>query len=179
MNSTVRAFLTATAIAVAVYCFVTWHPEGLKVGDAAPSFSLQDETQKQVSLADYQGKLLIVHFWATWCGTCMQEFPEFNDMAARYHDNPGIAILGISLDATGDNNGWKAIQTLNRKKTIQFKVLMDTKGAVADQFGTYALPETYIVSPDGRIIRKFIGAQDWNSTVMISYLNSKISEYSK
>lgn len=176
MNSSIRAILTAIAIAMAVYFFVTWHPEGLQDGDAAPSFQLTDESGQSIALSSYQGKLVLVHFWATWCSTCMAEFPEFNRMAKLYQGNPNIVVLGISLDDSGSGNGWKPVRALASKTPIHFKVLMDVGGRVADQFGTYALPETYLLSPEGQIIKKWVGAEDWNSTSTQAYLNSEISK---
>jgi peroxiredoxin len=92
----------------------------------------------------------------------MQELPEFNAMAARFKDTPDLVIVGASLDDSGRGNAWQAIEAVERQRPLQFRVLMDPKQASADLFGTYALPETYLISPEGQILRKWVGGQDWD-----------------
>jgi peroxiredoxin len=173
MSNSKRAFLTAAALAAAVYFFVIYHPDsGPGVGGMAPDFSLADKTGKTISLSSYRGKWVLVHFWATWCSTCTQEMPVFNKMVTHFKDNPNLVILGLSLDDSGRGNGWKAVENFERNIPIVFTVLMDSRGAAADQFGTYALPETYLIGRDGRILRKFVGEQDWMSSKILKYLEN-------
>lgn len=180
MSDSKRAFLTAAAIAAAVYFFMVYHPDtGPGEGSVAPQFSLQDRSGAVVKLADLRGKYVLVHFWATWCSTCTIEMPQLNEMVTRFKDNPNLVILGLSLDDSGKGNGWKAIEAFEKTIPIAFKVLMDSRGAVADQYGTYALPETYLVDPNGVIVRKFVSNQDWASPKTVKYLESEISKESK
>lgn len=173
MSNSKRAFLTAAALAAAVYFFVVYRPDsGPAEGGIAPEFSLADRNGKSVALSDYRGKLVLVHFWATWCSTCTHELPIFNQMVAHFKDKPDFVVLGLSLDDAGRGNGWKAVESFERQVPIAFTVLMDKRGAVADQYGTYALPETYLVGRDGRILRKFIGGQDWMSSKILKYLEN-------
>lgn len=170
-----RAFITAAAIAAAVYFFVVYHPNnGVGEGGQGPEFALSDRSGAVVHLSDYRGKLVLVHFWATWCPTCTQEMPYFNQMVAHFKTNPDLVILGLSLDDSGRGNGWKAVETFEKQMPVAFRVLMDRHGDIADQYGTYALPETYLIGRDGKILRKFIGAQEWTSTKIMTYLESEI-----
>lgn len=180
MSDSRRAFLTAAAIAAAVYFFLVYHPDnGVSEGATAPQFALKDRTGTVVNLSDFRGKYVLVHFWATWCSTCTIEMPQLNEMVNRFSTNPNLVTLGLSLDDSGKGNGWKAIEAFEKSAPIAFKVLMDSRGAVADQFGTYALPETYLVDPSGLIVRKFVGDQAWASTKMVAYLESEISKITK
>ncbi len=70
----------------------------------APPFQLEDLNGNQVSLADFQGQVVAVNFWATWCGPCRREVPEFVEVQAEHQDD-GFTILGISLDIEFDDNG--------------------------------------------------------------------------
>ncbi len=169
--------MTAAALAAAVYFFLIYHPNsGPEEGGAAPDFSLQDRNGVSVTLSNLRGKYVLVHFWATWCATCTHEMPRFNAMATHLDKNPNLAILGLSLDDTGRGNGWKAVESFEKTIPIAFRVLMDSRGKVADQYGTYALPETYLVGPNGAIVRKFVGEQAWDSPKLIGYLESEVSK---
>lgn len=180
MSDSRRAFLTAAAIAAAVYFFLIYHPEsGPGVGGDAPSFALQDRSGEVVKLSGYRGKYVLVHFWATWCSTCVVEMPQLNQMVSHFKDNPNLVILGLSLDESGKGNGWKAVEAFEKTIPVTMRVLMDSRGAVADQYGTYALPETYLVDPQGVIVRKFIGDQAWASPKMTDYLESELSKIAK
>lgn len=179
MSNSARALLTATALAVAVYFFVTYHPDsGPHEGELAPDFALPDRSGQIVRLSDYRGKWVLVHFWATWCGTCVHEMPQFNAMAKQFRDSE-LVILGLSLDDSGRGTGWQAVAAYEQRQPLDFTVLMDSRGGVADQFGTYALPETYLLAPDGTVLRKFRGEQDWSSENMRASIKSVISNKSK
>lgn len=158
----INAVLTALALAVAVYFFVTYHPDsGPHEGEVAPDFALPDRNGKIVHLSDFRGKPVLIHFWATWCGTCTHEMPQFNAMARQFRDSD-LVILGLSLDDSGRGTGWKAVAAYEQRQPLDFTVLMDSRGAVADQFGTYALPESYLLDRDGRVVRKWAGEQEWS-----------------
>lgn len=180
MSDSRRAFLTAAAIAAAVYFFLVYHPDrGPGEGASAPQFSLQDRSGVVVSLADLRGKYVLVHFWATWCSTCTIEMPQLNEMMKHFSGNPNLVVLGLSLDESGKGNGWKAVEAFEKSVPVAFRVLMDSRGAVADLYGTYALPETYLVDPNGIIVRKFVSDQAWASPKMTAYLESEISKITK
>ncbi len=172
-----RAFITAAALAAAVYFFVVYHPDnGIGEGKAGPDFALPDRSGAVVHLSDYRGKLVLVHFWATWCPTCTQEMPYFNEMAAHFKGSTNLVILGPSLDDSGRGGGWKAVETFEKRIPLAFRILMDHHGDVADQYGTYALPETYLIGRDGKILRKFVGAEAWTSPKIMGYLESEINK---
>lgn len=98
--------------------------------------------------------------------------PIFNRMAIQYENNPELVILGLSLDEKGGGGNWRAVEKFEKITPLVFTILMDTKGVVADQYGTYALPETFLVAPDGRVLRKWAGRKDWDSESMHEELES-------
>lgn len=174
-----RFWLTAAALIAAVYFWVSYQPNSLTSGNVAPNFSLQNQQGHTVSLQQFQGKVILLHFWATWCGTCVDEIPELTRFISHFKDNPGFVALGLSLDDAGRGGGWEAVQNFAGRIPLPFTVLMDKKGAVADQYGTYALPETYLIDRNGLIVRKWVGSQEWARPKFIQLLESEISKNPK
>lgn len=118
----------------------------------APAFELKDSTGKVVKLADYRGKVVLLDFWATWCGPCAIEIPWFEDFQRKYKDR-GFEVLGISMD----DDGWKAINPFVAEKKINYRIVLgDDK--TGDQYGgVEALPTTFVIDREGRIASVHVG----------------------
>ncbi|HBI14846.1 MAG TPA: thioredoxin [Desulfobulbaceae bacterium] len=134
------------------------------VGQPAPAFTLTDLHGRNWRLADLQGKVVFLNFWATWCQPCLQEMPSmaaldekmakesFQMLTILYNDRPQIA------------------ENLLRKTGLSFPVLVDTNGVAARQYGLTGVPETYIIDPQGVLREKFIGPADWGSAKALALL---------
>ncbi len=118
----------------------------------APDFALKDAKGKLVRLADYQGKVVLLDFWATWCGPCKIEIPWFMEFQRKYKDR-GFEVLGVSMD----DDGWKAITPFVAEKKINYRVVLgDDK--TGDQYGGLeALPTTFVIDRSGRIAAVHVG----------------------
>lgn len=121
----------------------------------APDFALKDATGKTVHLTDYRGKVILLDFWATWCGPCNIEIPWLEDFQRTYK-NRGFEVVGVSMD----DDGWKAILPFAAEKKINYRILLgDDK--TGDQYGgVEALPTTFLIDRDGRIAKSFVGLSD-------------------
>jgi peroxiredoxin len=136
------------------------HPA--QTGQVAPDFNVSDGTTS-VHLANYHGKVVLLNFWATWCAPCIQELPSLLDL---HHDNPNLAILAVSIDEDPD-----AYSEFLSRRHIDFLTVRDPSESAAKLFHTEQWPETYVIDRKGIIRRKFIGAQDWSSPEVRSFLN--------
>jgi peroxiredoxin len=123
----------------------------VQVGQPAPSFTINTIDGKKVSLADFKGKYVLLDFWASWCQPCRQENPNVVKAYNSYKDK-NFTILGISLDK--DQGAWKqAVQADNLTWTHGGE-LMDFEGPVVKQYQVDAIPTSYLIDPQGKIIAK-------------------------
>ncbi len=123
-------------------------------GKQAPNFTLRDLANASHSLADYKGKVVLLNFWATWCGPCQVEMPHLEAMAKELGPK-GLVVLGISADAARDAS---KVKPLVVSKGLTYTVLLDPQTTVVAQFNpTKTLPYNVLVDRDGNIDQVFSG----------------------
>jgi len=120
--------------------------------NAAPDFELTDASGRKVKLSDYKGKVVLLNFWATWCGPCKLEIPWFADFEKRYKDQ-GFAVLGVSMD----EDGWEAVKPYIEAKQVNYRIMIATEEVAQKYGGVEALPTTFIIDREGRIVSTHIG----------------------
>ncbi|MDZ4806219.1 MAG: TlpA disulfide reductase family protein [Candidatus Eisenbacteria bacterium] len=121
----------------------------------AGDFKLLDLNGKPKTLADYKGKVVIVDFWATWCGPCKMSIPHLIELQNEYKEQ-GLEVVGISLDTTGP----KAVGNFALAQKINYTILMGNDQVAAAYGGIKGIPVAFIVSQDGKIFRRYIGYRD-------------------
>jgi thiol-disulfide isomerase/thioredoxin len=125
-------------------------------GTATFDFVLKDQNNQPVKLADYKGKVVIVNFWATWCGPCKVEIPDFVKLYADYKDK-GLVIVGISIDDSPEQ-----LQSFMREFKMNYPVVQ-MRPEVEDAWGPfYGYPTSFVVARDGSICTKHLGPASYD-----------------
>ncbi|MBI2343348.1 MAG: TlpA family protein disulfide reductase [Deltaproteobacteria bacterium] len=146
----------------------------VRLGSEAPAFALQNAEGETIRSVSFRGQVLLVNFWATFCHTCVTEIPSLNRLATHFRGRP-FQILGISEDA-GGTLAWETMARFQQSVPITFPILLDLSGHVADQYGTYLLPETYLLDGEGEVVRKITGGINWDDPQVIEEIDALVAE---
>jgi peroxiredoxin len=170
----VLAMLIAAAGMLLLFFLLKGGPRGAKIigkGDQAPEFHLTSLNGGQVNLSDFRGKVVMVHFWATWCPPCVDELPTLDRL---YHGILGkdFELLAVSVD----EGGAEAVTSFLRRNNLGLPVVLDPGGTVARSYGTFKFPETYILDRSGIVRYKVIGAADWSNPANLSVIRDLIDQ---
>jgi cytochrome c biogenesis protein CcmG/thiol:disulfide interchange protein DsbE len=127
----------------------------VNAGDTAPKFSITTDAGRTVTRDNFGGKVLVLNFWATWCPPCIEELPTLNAFQSAYAKD-GVVVLGVSID----RNEKLYRQFLDRSK-LSFETARDPEANISASYGTFQIPETYIIDRNGKVVEKFISNQNW------------------
>ena len=135
-----------------------------------PPFTAQTVTGQAVSLADFQGRVVLVNFWASWCAECRPEMPLFErlhrDFAAQ-----GLSVLGINF-----REGTQHMQQYARDLDLTFPLVRDPQGEISRAYGVIGLPTTFLVGRDGQPVALAIGARAWGSVEARALIQALLTE---
>lgn len=135
----------------------------------APLFTLSQLGGDEVSLSDFRGRLVLLHFWATWCVPCRHEMPLLH--ALEKSGAHGLQIICVNVDRGNRNK----VKTFIDEVTPHFHTLLDPEGSVRNRYAVRGLPTTYLIGRDGKIIGRIIGERDWSSPAMKAMLQLLIN----
>jgi thiol-disulfide isomerase/thioredoxin len=151
--------LVIVAFVAALMLYIGYHgarrngpSSHLTQSSLAPDFSLESLDGKTLRLSDLRGKAVLLNFWATWCGPCKIEMPWFVELQNQYASQ-GLQIVGVAMDDASKEDIGKFAKDLG----VNYPILIG-KESVGDQYGGVpALPESFLIGRDGKIVDKIIG----------------------
>jgi len=138
-----------------------------------PDFILTDADGKQKKLSDYRGNVVILSFWASWCGACLVELPTFAEIEKRLGDQ-GLRIIAVNVDE-GDEGKTFAKDFWGKKK-FAFPSFFDGQKALAQQFDVEMLPSNFVIDRQGRLAFSGFGANDWSNPQTVEFLEGLLQE---
>ena len=162
--------LTAALAFVIVY---TMQEHIVEQGDRAPNFTIMTDSGKQISPRDFGGKVLVLNFWASWCGPCVQEAPSLSEFQKMLGPS-GVVVLGISVDRRED-----LYKNFVKRFHLPFPTARDPEENISAMYGTAKFPESYIIDRNGKVVRKYAGLPDrngqaipWTDPELVGYVKS-------
>ena len=133
----------------------------------APEFALKDIDGGTVSLSSYKGTVVLLNFWATWCPSCREEIPSFNNLS-RQLKNRKFSIIAISADRSVSD-----VKDFLKKHPSDFTVLMDYSLSVSRHlYKVFVLPTSFLIDKKGVIVERYYGEEDWAGPEMVSKIES-------
>lgn len=130
----------------------------VKLGEPAPNFHLRDLNGQAVALSDLRGKVVLLNFWATWCGPCRVEMPAMEKLYRAFSRND-FEILAVSTDAQGAS----ITRPFQQENQLTFPILHDADYRVGLTYGARSLPMTFMVDRQGIVRHQIFGARDWGA----------------
>lgn len=141
----------------------------LEVGSRAPHFVATDlRASRPVTIDDYRGKVVLVNIWATWCPPCRTEMPSMQRLHERLAGTDfRIAAVSVDGDAfyTAKQEGPAEVMAFANGMGLTFDILHDPSGEIRQAYDIYGVPESFLVDRKGVIVKRVIGATDWDAPV--------------
>ena len=136
----------------------------------APDFNLLDPNGTLVGLSNYRGKVVLLNFWATWCGPCREEMPSLENLN-RSFDDQGLAILAVN-----QRENAALVTRFMKTNGLNFTTPLDTTGRVAGYYRVYGIPVSYLIDANGQLIGMRSGPLDWARPAVIGVFRKLIGE---
>ena len=125
--------------------------ESALVGQPAPDFTLDKLDGKPFRLSEQRGKVVVLDFWCTWCGACIQALPQLDRLVGQ-HKNRDVLLVAVNLQEPPET-----IRAALKRLTLETTVALDQDGAVAGKYAAVAIPQTVIIDRSGKVFRLFVG----------------------
>ncbi len=147
----------------------TRFPDLLADGATVPDGDFTDLGGRRQSIGGLRGNIVLLNFWATWCGPCREEMPPMQRLYEQLNARRGFAMLAVS-----DENAGK-VAAFVKKNGYTFPVAIDAKGQGNERFGASSLPTTYILDRDGRVLVAQVGATQWDHPAIVAWLRQLLA----
>jgi peroxiredoxin len=125
--------------------------ESAMVGKPAPDFQLELLDGKSFRLSEGKGHVVVLDFWATWCGPCLQAMPQVDKVTKEFKDK-GVQLVAVNLQESP-----REIKAMLERHKLDMTVALDRDGAVAEKYGANAIPQTVVIDRDGKVSRLYVG----------------------
>ena len=145
MRSATRAFVVLAVAAISA--------AALAKSSRAPDFRLPGVNGRPVSLSQYRGKVVLLDFWATWCGPCRSEIPSFVALQKKYRKQ-GLVVIGLSIDQGGS----RVVADFARRNKVNYPVAIADDAVRQAYGGISAIPTTFLINRRGEIAKRYVGA---------------------
>jgi cytochrome c biogenesis protein CcmG/thiol:disulfide interchange protein DsbE len=143
------------------------------VGDTAPNFSITTTAGETMTPRNFGGRVLVLNFWASWCAPCVEEAPSLNEFAKTFKDS-GVVVLGVSVDRNE-----QSFQSFVKRFDVSYPTARDPEQNLSYRYGTYKIPESYIIDRNGKVVRKYAGlperdgqAISWTDPELVGFVKS-------
>jgi thiol-disulfide isomerase/thioredoxin len=157
------------AAQIVLLCLFTWAANAadlrLWTGGATPALALKDLEGGQHRLADYRGRVILINFWATWCGPCRDEMPSIQRLKEKLAGKP-FAVLAVNLDEPESR-----IRKFLSGMKLDFTILLDPGRQAAQAWNARILPASFIIGPDGRVRYTLVGEINWANEHVVSRIS--------
>jgi len=165
----VSGIVTTVVFGVALAIRLRPQLELVEVGSTAPAFHATDlRTGRPAALADYRGKVILVNVWATWCPPCRIEMPSMERLHKKLAGTD-FRIVAVSVDGdpfyAAAEEGPGKVMAFANEMGLTFDILHDPTGAIRSAYQLTGVPESFLVDRDGVIVKKVIGAAQWDGPV--------------
>lgn len=144
------SLMSRLTLIIAVFVFFS---VGCAQGKKAADFELKTSEGKTIQLTKLKGKVVLLNFWATWCGPCRAEIPEFLEVYKQYKER-GFEIVGVSLDG----EGWSVVNPFVKQYKINYPIVVGNGKLVQEYGGFEFIPTTFLIDKQGAIVHTFTGA---------------------
>jgi thiol-disulfide isomerase/thioredoxin len=126
--------------------------------------------KKQVNLSDYRGKVVLVNLWATWCGPCRAEMPSMEILYQRFKER-GLEILAVNIEEDAET-----VASFMDQLHLSFPALLDLDGKIAGSYGIQAIPASYLLDRQGKVVVHLVGSIDWNNDKLFEAFEALLAE---
>jgi len=145
MQSPRRKFNTSVPVTLAAVVLLALSMATAASPEAAPDFTLKSASGSNLKLSEFRGEVVLVNFWASWCGPCRQEMPLLNELHEQYRDL-GFTVLGVNVEEDA-----RKARELLEEAPVSFPVLFDSDSVVSREYDVVAMPSTVLVDRNGKL----------------------------
>lgn len=168
MKMKMNRWLCMTGAVLALTMAVNVHAVGLQ--DDAPDFTLKSLEGSNLRLEEYRGQVVLLNFWASWCGPCRQEMPLLDRLHHRYEDT-GFAVLGVNVEGEPG-----PAQEIVDKTNVTFPILIDDGQKVSEMYNLQAMPSTVVIDRDGVVRYIHLGYKPGDEAKYVEVVKKLIRE---